>query len=130
MYTHKYRCMNRIKHAYPRHGRIYILLYDVHYDTVRKQATRCTLRHRRRPATSSTPTQVSVQSFIIQDEYYNGHLHIYKQQGQTQNCHSIPPIDSINISDIPPMILSINSGIPQWIQSIFQAFPYDQYGRQ
>ena len=34
VYTHKYRCMNRIKHAYPRHGRIYILLHDVHYDTV------------------------------------------------------------------------------------------------
>jgi hypothetical protein len=34
MCTHKYRCMNRIKHAYPRHGRIYILLHDVRYDTV------------------------------------------------------------------------------------------------
>ena len=86
--------MNRIKHAYPRHGRIHTLLHDVHYDTVRKQATRCTLRHRRRPATTSTQTQESAQSFIIQDEYYNDHPYIHKQQGQTQNCH-IPPHLSI-----------------------------------
>ena len=36
----------------PRHGRIYILLHDVHYDTVGSTNTRCTLRHRRRQATN------------------------------------------------------------------------------
>ena len=58
MYTHKYRCMNRIKQLNPCHGRIYILLHGVHYDTVEGR-----LR-------LSTQVQVSAQSFIMNVNYY------------------------------------------------------------
>ena len=42
MYTHKYRCMNRIRYVNSRHGRIWsIYIHDLHYDTVGSTTTRC-----------------------------------------------------------------------------------------